>query len=266
MRGALLIALLALSLPATAGAQPATPETADAPAGITVTGIGFAGTKAFAADHAIRDATDRAAMVAVALGVDIGTIESVEMPELTQFTRFSQNCKRGDDRQAKRCRRKAAAAIVTFSIRGGAIGDVEAMRTVTADSSASAPVEPRDRLSDRWIKRAIVTAREDATKSAAEAAGQNARTAAAAADLKLGAIVSVAEAPPSDALLPFLDLGFRDPLLGFFGPGTYCGTANRPILRRNPKTGKGEIVRVKRRRCVIPSTYDTRVEVRYAVS
>jgi hypothetical protein len=266
MRGGLLIALLALSLPATAGAQPATPETADAPAGITVTGIGFAGTEASAADQAIRDARDRAAMIAATFGVEVGTIESVEMPELTQFTRFSQNCERATGRQAKLCRRKAAAAIVTFGIRGGATGDVEAMRTVTADNTASVSVERRDRPSDKWVKRAIATAREEALNSAVAAARQNARTAAAAANLKLGAIVSVAEAAPSDALLPFLDLGFRDPLLGAFGPGTYCGTTTRPTLRRDPKTGKRRIVRVKRRRCVIPSTYDTRVEVRYAVS
>jgi len=266
MRGALLIALLALSLPATAGAQSAPSETADAPAGITVTGIGFAGTEAFAADQAIRDARDRAAMVAAALGVEVGPIASVEMPELTQFTRFSQNCERATGRHAKLCRRKAAAAIVTFSIRGGVTGDVEAMRTVTADNTASAPVERRDRPSNKWVQRAIVTAREEALGSATVAARQNARTAAAAADLKLGAIVSVAESAPSDALLSILDPGFRDPLLGFFAPGTYCGTVTRPTLRRDPETGKRRIVRVKRRRCVIPSTYETRVEVRYAVS
>lgn len=266
MRGAFLIALLALPVPAAAGAQPASSETADAPAGITVTGIGFAGTEASAADQAIGDARDRAAMVAATLGVEVGAIASVEMPELTQFTRFSRNCERATGRQAKRCRRKAAAAIVTFGIRGGATGDLEALRTVTADSTASVSVERRDRPSDKWVKRAIATAREEALNSAAVAARQNARTAATAADLKLGTVVSVAEAAPSDALLPFLDLGFRDPLLGFFGPGTYCGTSNRPTFRRNPETGKGEIVRVKRRRCVIPSAYETRVEVRYAVS
>lgn len=264
MRGALLVALVALSLSATAGARSA--EAADAPAGITVTGIGFAGTEALAADQAIRDATDRAATVAVTLGVEIGTIESVEMPELTQFTRFSENCERVANRRAKLCRRKAAAAIVTFGIRGGATGDVEAMRTVTADNTASVSIEERDRPSDKWIKRAIATAREEAMKSATVGARQNARTAAAAADLKLGPVLSVVETSPSPSLLPFLDLGFRDPLLGFFGPGTYCGIVRRAILRRNPETGKRRLVRVKRRRCVIPSDYETQMEVRYAVS
>lgn len=266
MRGALLIALLALPFPVAAGAQSATPGTADAPAGITVTGIGFAGTEASAADQAIRDATDRAATVAATFGVEIGTIERIEMPELTQFTRFSENCKRADNRRATVCRRKAAAAIVTFGIRGGATGDVEAMRTVAAEATASVSVERRDRPSDKWIKRAIATAREEALKSATAAARQNARTAAAAADLKLGPIVSVAETAPSPSLLPFLELGFRDPLLGFFGPGTYCGIVRRATLRRDPETGKRRIVRVKRRRCVIPSAYETQMEVRYAVS
>ena len=266
MRGALLIALLALSLPATAGAQSAPSETADAPAGITVTGIGFAGTKAFAADHAIRDATDRATTVAATFGVGVGAIKSVEMPELTQFTRFSQSCESANGRQAKLCRRKAAAAIVTFSIIGGATGDVEAMRTVTAENTASAPVERRDRPSDKWVKRAIATARAEALESAVAGARQNARTAATAADLKLGPIVSVLATTPTVSLLPFLELGFRDSLLGFFGPGTYCGTATRPTLRRDPETGKRKVVRVKRRRCIIPSDYETQVEVRYAVS
>lgn len=266
MRGALLIALVALSLPAAAGARSATSETADAPAGITVTGIGFAGTEASAADQAIRDARDRAAMVAATFGVEVGTIQSVEMPELTQFTRFSQKCERATGRRASLCRRKAAAAIVTFGIQGGVTGDAETMRTVSADSTASAAVERGDRPSDKGVKRAIATAREEALESAVAAARQNAQTAAAAAGLKLGPIVSVFEAAPPRSLLPFLDLGFRDPLLGFFGPGTYCGISSRPILRRDPKTGKHKIVRVKRRRCVVPSTYETRVEVRYAVS
>jgi hypothetical protein len=266
MRGALLIALMALPFPMTAGAQSAAPEIADAPLGITVTGIGFAGTEASAAAQAIRDATDRAATVAATFGVEIGTIESVEMPELTQFTRFSDNCKRAADRRASLCRRKAAATIVTFGIRGGATGDIEAMRTVTADNTASVSVEQRDRPSDKWVKRAIATAREEAMKSATAGARQNAWTAAAAADLKLGSVVSVAETAPSPSLLPFLDLGFRDPLLGFFGPGTYCGIVRRATLRRDPETGKRRIVRVKRRRCVVPSTYETQMEVRYAVS
>lgn len=267
MRGGFLIALLVLPFPVTAGARSATPETADAPAGITVTGIGLAGTKASAADQAIRDATDRAAKVAATLGVQIGTIDSVEMPELTQFTRFSERCERATDRRANLCRREAAAAIVRFGIRGGATGDVEAMRTVTADHTASVSVEQRDRPSDKWIKRAIATAREEAMESATVAARRNARIAAVAADLKLGPIISVAEIAPSDGFLPSLfEPGFRDPLLGFFGPGTYCGIATRPVLRRNPETGERRIVRVKRRRCVAPSAYETRMEVRYAVS
>jgi hypothetical protein len=265
MRGAILIALLALPFPVSAGAQSTTPEAADAPAGITVTGIGFGGTEASAADQAIRDATDRAATVAATLGVDVGTIESVEMPELTQFTRFAKSCERGD-RKASLCRRKAAAAIVRFGIRGGTTGDVGAIRTVTAAETVSVSVEQRDRPSDKWIKRAIATAREEAMKSATVAARQNARTAATAAGLKLGTVVSVVETSPIQTLLPFLDLGFRDPLLGFFGPGIYCGTATRPALRRDPETGKRRIVRVKRRRCVVPSDYETQMEVRYAVS
>jgi hypothetical protein len=266
MRGAMLVALLALPFPASAGAQSATPRTTDARAGITVTGIGFAGTKAFAADHAIRDARERAAMVAVAIGVDIGGLESVEMPELTQFTHSPRSCRRAADQPPTLCR-KAAAATVTFSILGGASGDVETIRAVTADDTASAPVEPRERTSDRWIKRALLTAREEATKWAAVAAWQNARTAAAAADLRLGPIISVTETAPSHAPFPpFFDLGFRDPLLGFYGPGAYCAITKRPVVRRDPETGQHRVVRLKRRRCVFPSTYETRLEVRYAVN
>jgi hypothetical protein len=265
MRGGMLLALLALPFLATASAQSATPETTDAPAGITVTGIGIGDTKALAADHAIRDARERAAMVAVAIGVDVGALESVEMPELTQFNRSPRSCRRAADRSPILCR-KAAAANVTFGILGGAGGDVETVRSVTAYSTASAPVEPRERTSNRWIKRALVTAREEATRSAAVAAWQNARIAAAAADLKLGPIVSVAEGGPSDAPFPYFDLGFRDPLLGFYAPGAYCGITKRLIVRRDQETGQPRVVRVKRRRCVFPSTYETRLEVRYAVN
>ncbi len=263
----MLAALLVLLFPATAGAQSFSGSDSDElPAGITVTGIGFAPTKAVAADHAVRDARQRAASIAAVLRVELGGVEGIYMPELPQFARSSQRCGRRESRPTG-CR-KAAAAMVTFGVVGGATA-ADIVREVGSSGAASVPVEPRDRTSDRWIKRAIVTARRAATEEAVATAFLNAKAAADAAELRLGPLVSVAETPLTSYFPapPFSVPAFQDPLLGAWGPGVFCRVTRQPVVRLDPETGRPKVVRRgPRRRCAVPRTYEMRLEIRYSAT
>lgn len=258
-----LAAALSLHTPATAEAKfSGEGGASEAPPGITVTGIGFAPANADAVSRAVRDARQRAAAIAGALRLELGKPEAVELPELTQFG--NPIACRGRGERAPGCRppsQTAAAATVTFAIVGGASGEA-ATRTVAAYGAASAPVEPRNRSRSRSIKSAILAARREVTPEAAAAGWRNARIAAAAADLHLGAIVSVAEAIPF-----YYGTSFYDAALGSFGPGQFCGIVRRPVVRRDPETGAPRVVRrVPHRRCFAPSTYGIQFAVGYEAS
>jgi len=253
--------LLALLLPATVGAKVPPESASEAPPGITVRGIGFAKRDAGAAQRAVRDARVRAGLIAKALGLQVGEVESVELPELSQFGGETRRCGSREDR-ADGCGPAVAAASVTFAIVGGALGEGSG-RTVRASGTASAPVHPRNRDLSRSIKRAIFGARRLATPEAAAIALRNARTAAGAAGLELGPIVSVAETSPAYFYGPY----FYDFGLGSFGPGRFCGIVRRPVVRRDPDTGEARVVRrVPHRRCFLPARYDVHLEVRYEAS
>ena len=256
------LALAALLFPA-AGAQAAPASgTEEAPPGITVTGIGVAPTKAAAADRAVRDARQRAAGIAADLHVELGKLEGVYLPELTQFPSSGQGCA-GPKSKPASCRR-AVGAVVTFGIVGGETA-AETGREIGSSGTAEVPIEPRDDTSDRSIKQAIVKARGAALREAVATALRNAKVAADAADLQLGPLVSVAETPPPSYFPePLYPQFLREPALGTLAPGVFCGVARRPVFRRDPKTGKPEIVRVRHRRCIVPGTYETRLEIAYS--
>jgi hypothetical protein len=247
MVGAVLAALLALSAPLTAAAKgPSESREAEAPPGITVTGIGFGPATGEALERAVRDARQRATLIAGPLGLELGAVEGIELPALTQFGTPGS-------------RPIAVAATVNFAIVGGAGGE-EGGRWVKAHGVASARVTPLNRTRSRAIKRAILSTRRTATPQAAAAASRSAKRAAAAAGVGLGAVVSVSEAPSGYYFGP----SFYDPALGSFGPGRFCGIVRRPILRRDPETGLTEVVRrVPHRRCFAPSTYSVDLEIRY---
>lgn len=261
--GVALIAAMSLQGPATAEAKSSGEGMpSEDPAGISVTGIGFAPARTDAVDQAVRDARQRAAAIAVALELELGGVEAVELPQLTQFG--SPVACRGRAQRAPGCRpprQTAAAASLTFAIAGGA-SDEESARTVSAYGTASAPIAPRNRSRSRSIKRAILAARREVTSEAALSGRRSARVAASAAGLRLGAIVSVAEAVPF-----YYGSSFYDEALGSFGPGQFCGIVRRPVVRRDPETGAARVVRrVPHRRCFVPSSYDLQLEVRYEAS
>jgi uncharacterized protein YggE len=258
----LLAAVAALALlgasPLLAGAAasglPAVAESAAEP-GITITGIGFArsrvvgaGSDPAAVARAVGNARSRAGAIAGALGLGVGEVEEVELRQPTQF---------GDHRRAGIA---AAAATVRFAIAGGAI-DAGDLRQVEAYGSASAPVRPADPDRSRPIKRAVLAARRRVTPAAALTARGNAAAAARSSGLRLGAIVSISEAPA-----PYYGYGssFYDAALGSFGPGRFCGFYRRPVIRPDPKTGIPRVVRrVPRRSCTFQRTYSLSLEIAY---
>ena len=261
--GVALLAALSLQVPTAAeGKFAGEGVPSDAPAGISVTGIGFAPARTDAVDRAVRDARQRAAAIAAALDLELGDVEAVEMPQLTQFG--APVACRGRGRQVPGCRpprQTAAAASLTFAIAGGA-GDEGSARTVSAYGTATAPIQPSNRSRSRSIKSAILAARREVTSAAAVSGRRSARVAAAAAGLRLGAIVSVAEAVPF-----YYGSSFYDEALGSFGPGEFCGIVRRPVVRRDPETGAARVVRrIPHRRCFVPASYDLQLEVRYEAS
>jgi len=249
--------LLSLLAPLAAGAKGPGADAGEAPAGITVDGVGFAGNYAGAARRAVQEARRRAEVIARELHLEVGRPEAVDLPEPTRFGGRGA-CTIGGPRST-RCRPgpTAVAAAVTFAIVGGGAGGA---RTVGAYGAAFAPVRPRDKDRGRSIKRAVFAARRTVTPEAADAAGRHARTAAAAAGLRLGAIVSVAETSP----LTYYGPSFYDSALGTFGPGRFCGIYRRPIARRDPRTGLPKVVRyVEHRRCTFPTSYGVHLDVVY---
>ena len=254
------VAIAALGASMLAAVSPASglPPVAESEAepGISITGIGFARSRADGASsadptavaRAVRNARSRAGTIARALGLRVGEVEKVELRQLSQFGERSSAGIAG------------AAATVRFAIVGGAT-DAEGALDVEAYGAASAPVRPADPDRSRPIKRAVLAARRRVTPEAAVSARGNAATAARSAGLALGQIVSIAEAPA-----PYYGYGssFYDAALGSFGPGRFCGFYRRAVIRPDPKTGVPRVVRrVPRRSCTFQSRYSLNLEVVY---
>lgn len=253
------IALGGSIAPAAVAKIPVESDAFDGPPGLTVTGVGFAPADPKAAARAVRDAGRRADSIARALHLELGGPEAVELPELMQFGSAPRAC-RGRGKRSDACRRvpSAAAATVTYAIVGGATGE-GAMRPIRSHGSASALIESADRSRNRSIKRAVLATRRELAPEAALAAWRNARVAAKATDLQLGAIVSIRETAPY-----YYGPSFYDAALGSFDPGRFCGIVRVPVLRRDPETGVSKVVRrIPRRRCFVPSPYSVNFAIEY---
>jgi len=275
---AIFAALLLLLVPTTAPAKAAVGgESAEARAGITVTGIGLARlgpvarasgearqratnvARYTAVRRAVRDGRRRAKAIAGALGVEVGRTIAVELQRVGQANR-TKGCSVRGGQKRPRCL-TLAAATVTVGIVGG--GDGTASDTVGALGTASVEVEPRNPERSRSIKRAVTSARQTSTSEAAAAARRNAETLAEAAELTLGRIVSVSEPPPTGPLA-YLDPSLYDASLGTFGPGRFCGQVRHPVVRRDPETGRPRPVRwVSERKCRAPREHESSLETRY---
>jgi hypothetical protein len=132
-------------------------------------------------------------------------------------------------------------------------------RTVTAIGTGITRVRPADRHDNTSIRRAV---RRATTRALPRAIADAKRDASALADgygLVLGAVVSVAETPPS----PFGGFGYGEPD-GTFGPGRYCGRIRRSVIRRID--GRRRRVVRSRRICSFPTQVTSSVTVTYAAA
>jgi Protein of unknown function (DUF541) len=274
---ALACASLGFALGLVGAAEAKLPPASDEPAppGVTITGIGFARVSAprplseqsieqavkaarpTAVARAVRDARRRARLVADALGVEVGAANHLELDDpFRQFGRRTHCRLDGGERRCTVPTLTAASSTVTFAIVGGIDGTDGT--TISAIGVAEGTVKPSDPRRNAPIRRALHAARTAATPKAAITARRNARTAADAAGLNLGAIVSVS--PPRD---PF-SYYYVDPALGSFGPGRYCSVIRQRTWSTDPETGtRRPTGTVRRYRCFYERPYSLQLEVVY---
>jgi hypothetical protein len=270
-----LAGFLALPVPAPAWSfsGPFFPEEEEYPPGVTIAGSGLARVAApdrlgersidaaveaarpRAVSRAVKDARRSAKSIAGALGVTLGDVEAIELGDA--FAERSRHCRRARRGRPARCRVPdftGATATVTFAIEGGAEpadGDGE----VTGAAATSVAVEPEDPERSSAIRFALRGARAAALPRAARNAKRNVATAARAAGLSLGPIVSIVEEQN-----PY---GYG-PILGAFAPGTFCGLVRSARVRVDPETGLRRVIRgERRRRCFFPRTLEVSLEATF---
>jgi uncharacterized protein YggE len=142
----------------------------------------------------------------------------------------------------------AGAAAFAMSTAPAPAQQPAAVQTISVIGRAEVKPTPLDRKSNASISKAVADARAAATPKAIAAGRRRAAALAAATGLPLGALISIAEAPPS----PF---GFPGTYGedGTFGPGKYCGLVRAFTVRRDAQ-GRRRPVRGKRHRiCRVPS-------------
>jgi hypothetical protein len=245
--------VLAALFPAQASAQFFSPfqiPSEDYGPGITVSGAGFAplGERDRATARAVGDARRRAEAIAGALGVTVGDLRTAEVSTPFEPRPACRNP------QSPRCSKLEAISVeTTYSIVGGPASD-EGARELTGVGIGQAPVEAARQTSPS-IRRALRAGRLTATPTAAEAAAANARAAASATGTPVGPLFSVVETA---------NIYGYDPVLGTFAAGRFCGIVRRAIYRRDPDTGRFEVVRrLRKRRCFKPRSATVRLEVTY---
>jgi uncharacterized protein YggE len=155
-----------------------------------------------------------------------------------------------------------ASVLATAAALAPAAAQAQApAKSVTAIGTGTAKVTPNDRKSNASIKAAIDRADAAARPKAMAAARERGVELAQSAGLTLGAIVAVAETPPSP-FGPFNTYGLQ----GTFGPGKYCGVVRAFHIRRD---SRGVIHRVAGRRhraCRFPSQDSVSLSVTFAAT
>jgi hypothetical protein len=258
--------LLAAVVSASASAKPVfvEPDDGSDPRGLTVSGRGLARVDAprrlsersidraveavqpLAERHAIRDARQRALVLARAAGLTLGAVQAVtaRTPD-TELFGPSRHCHRW--RSRLRC---TAPPFATASIRVTfATAETSAVapigRAIIASGSGTGPVRPRQRTSPA-IRAALRRAQLVADPAALAVAVRRAAGTARASGLERGPLFALAEEPRQ----PFV----QDILSGAFGPGRFCGTIRRFRSRRDPVTGRTHRIPGPRvRRCYMPA-------------
>lgn len=280
------VAALLLVVPMSVGAKGPVAERSDAPdpPGITMGGTGLARVTAprrlsddsirrpvaaarpTAVSRAINESRSRAKAVAEAMGLTLGEVVALDDRE-SQAERFGpfggdRFCRRSRRSRRERCevpKFAVAAVTVTFSTRETDAA-AQSERTITATGDGQVHVNPTRRTS-RSIRRALLDAGMDAIAPALATARADAQALARSGHLQLGPVISIAQQTSS----PFGEPLFEAGAFGPFGPGDFCGTITRPIVRRDPQTGRRRVVRrVRQRRCFFPSEVTSSMRITFA--
>ena len=151
----------------------------------------------------------------------------------------------------------AAASLALFLAFAAPAGAQE--RTIVAAGAGQVAVTPTDRTSNDAIATAVEQAYQAALPKALADAREDAHALATAAGLTLGALLSASDAPNSPYYGPFGGPGF-----GTFGPGKFCGTIRRAIIKRT-KTGRPKVVGHRTRHtCRVPPFQIRQVTLTFA--
>jgi hypothetical protein len=135
-------------------------------------------------------------------------------------------------------------------------------QSVTATGSAEVKVKPADRHSSASIAAAVVAAEKQAVPKALIAAHAQALLYAQDTGLTLGSLLSVSDAQSGQ----FFGGGPGvEGNIGPFGPGNYCGTVRRPIVRK--VNGKRKVIGTKKvHMCFVPGFAGSTLTVTYAAT
>jgi uncharacterized protein YggE len=139
--------------------------------------------------------------------------------------------------------------IATLTIATALLGvaapaaSAQAPPTITATGSATAKPDPTDRKSDSSIREAVEAANAKALPQAIAEAREHAGELATAAGMRLGALISIADAPATG--YPFIYS------FGTFGNGKFCGQVRNThtvvrngVRRRVAGNGTHKVCRV----------------------
>ena len=134
-------------------------------------------------------------------------------------------------------------------------------RSITALGTSLQAVTPSERRNNASIASAIASARAAGVAPALESARQRATLLAQSSGQALGGILAIDETAGGPPFF-FNGPGGTD---GSFGPGQFCGTVPRFVIRRDERGRVRRVRRGERRTCRYPRTLETRLAVTYAL-
>jgi uncharacterized protein DUF541 len=149
-------------------------------------------------------------------------------------------------------RRLVGACVLGLALAAAPASAQESAPSVTAIGVAQVTVlkRPTVVMNNASIARAVKAAGIQAIPLAIADARARAGRIAAAAGLVLGPIVSVSE--QASPYAPYGPITFSPLVTAAFGPGQYCRTVMRPIVRTDASGRRRVVRRVPQRQCTIP--------------
>ena len=154
----------------------------------------------------------------------------------------------------------AALAVVAAGLPAApALAQQPAGKSVQVVGVGEADVRPSNRRNNASIQRAVDAAKEAALPRAFRAARARADELARLSGMTLGDVIAVSDVPAS----PYGPFGFG-PVEGYFGPGRWCGTIRRSVVRR--VDGRRRRVTRARRACRFPPEVYVSLTVTFAAT